>query len=119
LMVSRSFVGSELQCRCCGNLIYEQSTIDLIQELRDELNIRFRVNSFYRCKSHNQKVGGGTNSQHLYGRAMDISTEGWKWSQRAKLVKGALNKGLSVGIYRSFVHVDNRIGEQLLWYGSS
>ncbi|TRU89842.1 MAG: DUF882 domain-containing protein [Microcystis novacekii Mn_MB_F_20050700_S1] len=70
------------------------------------------VTSWYRPAAVNSAVGGASNSQHLYGRAVDISLV-----NRNSLVKfqswldqrwfGALGYGAG----RGFVHLDARNGK--------
>lgn len=65
------------------------------------------INSGYRSPAHNKRVGGATNSQHLYGRAADIVVRGVSpsrvYAEADKLFNG-------VGRYNTFTHVDTRAG---------
>jgi hypothetical protein len=45
---------------------------------------------------------------HLYGRAVDIECP--DGATRWKIVKAAMSLGLSVGVMRSALHLDNREG---------
>ena len=45
----------------------------MMQELRDWHGKPLSVNSWYRTESFNKKCGGASNSEHLDGRATDIS----------------------------------------------
>lgn len=47
---------------------------DILQPIRNKWNDSIIVNSGYRCRKLNNKVGGATNSQHLYGEATDIES---------------------------------------------
>jgi len=72
------------------------------------------VNSAYRTKTHNAKVGGEPNSQHRYelgpeSVAADVRfAQGSprEWAAEAERLLGT-NRG-GIGTYRTFVHVDNR-----------
>lgn len=63
----------------------------LYQPLRDSLKKAVIINSGYRCKELNVKVGGVINSQHLYGQAADITVPGmtpyqlWIYIQNSNL----------------------------------
>lgn len=46
---------------------------NVLQPLRDKMNIPIHVNSGYRCKELNDILNGADNSQHLYGLAADIT----------------------------------------------
>ena len=47
---------------------------NILQPIREEWNKPITVNSGYRCKALNDKVGGSKTSQHLRGDAADITT---------------------------------------------
>jgi hypothetical protein len=55
------------------NLI--ELTTHVLQPLRDIYGSPIHVNSGFRCKAVNQKVGGVTTSQHTTGEAADISCD--------------------------------------------
>ena len=84
-----------------------------LDELRHRCGFPLSLNSTYRTHSYNLSVGGSPNSQHLLGKAADVHCEDSR--KRAVLVREALNLGLTVGVYQTFVHVDNRDG-QLMFY---
>jgi uncharacterized protein YcbK (DUF882 family) len=77
-----------------------------LDELRGLCGFPFILNSTYRSPEYNASVGGAPNSKHMEGIAADIQCVGSV--ARARLVKHALNLGLTVGVYKNFVHVDNR-----------
>ena len=88
--------------------------LKLLDELRELVGEPLIVNSSYRSKFYNKAVGGSENSLHLKGKAVDLRcTNG---TLRAKIVKHALNLGLSCGVYNTWVHVDNR-EFQILYVG--
>ena len=63
-------------------------------------NHKFIITSGYRDHSHNQRVGGAKNSEHLTGNAIDISTSGLDVS---KLIELAIKEGFTgIGIYPRF-----------------
>lgn len=47
--------------------------VNVLQPLRDMCNLPIYINSGYRSKLVNDEVGGTPNSQHLRGKAADIS----------------------------------------------
>lgn len=72
---------------------------------RSLAGIPFVITSGYRTKSHNKKVGGVSNSSHLAGWAVDISSVGS--ATKYKIVEAALQAGFDrIGIGNSFVHLD-------------
>lgn len=88
--------------------------LKLLDELRELVGEPLIVNSSYRNKLYNKAVGGSENSLHLKGKAVDLRcTNG---TLRAKIVKHALNLGLSCGVYNTWVHLDSRC-YQILYVG--
>lgn len=71
-------------------------------------------NSGYRCKDYNEACGGADQSYHLLGRAADIPVRDAK--DRHLLVRAALELRLTVIVYPTFIHIDNR-AEPLLLLG--
>jgi len=83
-----------------------------LQVVRDYIKKSININSGYRSPAHNKKVGGATNSQHLLGKASDITIDGLT----PTMVKALLEKLISenkiknggVSLYPTFVHYDIR-----------
>ena len=48
--------------------------LNLLQVIRDSWNAPIIISSGYRCKELNKKVGGASNSDHVYGAAVDFHT---------------------------------------------
>ena len=86
----------------------------LLDELRDKVGEPLIINSSWRSKEYNASVDGVEDSQHLYGNAVDIHCT--DSVLRAKIVGYALDLGMSVGVYQTWIHVDNR-DNQLLYVG--
>ena len=53
-----------------------QLCVKVLQPLRDRFGEPIVIGSGYRCRRLNQRVGGVSNSDHLYGCAADIKTIG-------------------------------------------
>lgn len=62
-----------------------QKLAELLQVIRDEWDAPIKVNSGYRCKELNAKVGGSKTSDHLYAAAADITTKSDKPEDNKKL----------------------------------
>lgn len=119
IQVAKDFHSGELECPCCKGLVYDQRMIDLLQIMRDIMGIPFVIRSYYRCRIHNDKLlNSSNNSQHLMGKAVDISTAGWSGNQKWELVSCAVRYRLSIGLYKNHIHLDNRVGSPNIWYGS-
>ena len=83
-----------------------------LQFLRDYTGRAITVNSGYRSPEHNAKIGGVKNSQHLLGKAADITIEGLKPAEVYRLIDELIDMGLmlqgGLGSYDSFTHYDIR-----------
>lgn len=77
-----------------------------LDKLRELCNIPLKINSSYRSVNYNKSVGGASNSMHIYGKAVDIACN--SSVTRGVILKNALNLGMSCGVYRTWIHVDNR-----------
>lgn len=82
-----------------------------LQSLRDYIGEPIHVNSGYRTKSYNKKVGGAPASQHLTASAADITTKNRSPKQVKaiieKLIKEGKMKNGGIGLYMGWVHYDH------------
>lgn len=89
-----------------------------LQVLRDSIDKPISINSGYRSPSHNKRVGGSTNSQHLKGNAGDLRVPGMKPIQLYKHIEKLIDEGVmlqgGLGVYDTFVHYDTR-GVKARW----
>lgn len=66
------------------------------------------VTSAYRTQEHNKEVGGVPNSQHLFGKAVDIRMPN-SATQLNKLIWALSQAGFTgVGVYNNHLHADTR-----------
>tara|TARA_R100001198_G_scaffold14860_1_gene7097 strand:- start:9496 stop:9867 length:372 start_codon:yes stop_codon:yes gene_type:complete len=85
-----------------------------LQFLRDYTGRAITVNSGYRSPEHNasDKVKGSKTSQHLLGKAADITIEGLKPAEVYSLIEELIDMGLmlqgGLGNYDTFTHYDIR-----------
>lgn len=117
MQLTKNFNLSEFKCKD-GTAVpyYLQNTVkelaENLQVLRDHVGKPITINSAYRTASHNRKIGGAINSQHLIGKAADIVIPGMTSSQvyaaiTALIRAGKMKQG-GIGYYRNFVHYDIR-----------
>lgn len=87
----------------------ENMDIDFLAKLdkaREYANIPFIINSAYRTKEHNAKIGGVANSSHLKGLAVDISINSSR--ERFIVLKALILVGFNrIGVAKTFIHVDD------------
>lgn len=102
------FTPEEFVCHCgCGTGDPEESLVRKVDEIRRRLGVPVIVTSGVRCAAHNAKVGGASNSQHLYHRAADLhsSVSPAKMKEVAEAVFGDTG---GIGLYDWGIHVDTR-----------
>lgn len=107
-----------LICPCCKAVKLTDTFwyhLHLLENLRTRFDQPIVINSGYRCKKHNKKVGGSRNSWHMKF-ATDIRPA-WKkgdsWRVHLKEVERLRMIAIEVdftgiGTYKWFVHVDTR-----------
>lgn len=114
--LSDHFSRREFACKDgCGRDTIDTETLDVLEEVRGHFGKPVLVHSGYRCMKHNKAVGGAVNSQHLYGRAADISIRGVPPTEIAAYLKAMYPSQYGVGLYKTFVHVDTRSGKPARW----
>ena len=108
--LSAHFSKVELACHCCGELKIESALLEALEQLRKLADKEIIVHDGYRCVTHNQEVGGVTDSEHTRGMAADIAIAGFSLQQMYELalqVPTFRNGG--IGVYDScFLHLDTR-----------
>ena len=100
-----------------SEIVFDKMNKDFLlklDELRERCDIVFNINSSFRDPKYNSSVKGGTNSYHVLGRAVDIKC--LYSNDRAIILKNALNMGLSCGIYKTWIHIDDR-DDQIVYVG--
>tara|TARA_R100000951_G_scaffold66786_1_gene56415 strand:- start:593 stop:985 length:393 start_codon:yes stop_codon:yes gene_type:complete len=124
--MTKNFTKEEFDCNCdCGvcempiNVYHNVVKVaNQLQVLRDELKKPIHINSAYRSEEYNAKVGGVKTSQHLMGKAADISIKGLLPLEIYKTIERLIENGDmlqgGLGLYDTFVHYDIR-GERARW----
>jgi murein L,D-transpeptidase YcbB/YkuD len=79
----------------------------ILQKIREVAGKPITINSSYRTVSYNKKVGGASNSYHLYGRAADI--KGVELDEITAIANSLGVKGIIK--YPTFVHIDTRVSK--------
>jgi len=104
-------------CDCQMPLEVYENIIKLsnqLQFLRDYTGRPITVNSGYRCPDHNKKIGGSKRSQHMLGKAADITIQSLKPAEVFVIIEDLIDMGHmlqgGLGLYekRGFVHYDIR-----------
>ena len=109
IQISKNFKLSEFECKGGSHqVVVDSELIEKLQELRDELGYPLIINSAYRNKEYNQKVGGSPKSQHLKGTAVDISLNNIPYTADEVEMIAELIGFDGIGKYDTFVHLDVR-----------
>ena len=111
--ITKNFTEDELKCPCCGKVAMNSDFMANLQKVRELCAFGFKVNSGYRCESHNAKVSKNSKNDHTRGKAVDIHMP--DRYKRAKLLKYLLNSGYfnDVAIAKTFIHIGkgrNKLG---------
>ena len=115
--MTKNFKIQEFECKggCDMPLEVYENIIKLasqLQFLRDYTGRPITINSAYRCPDHNAKVGGSKTSQHLLGKAADITIQSLKPAEVFVLIEDLIDMGHllqgGLGLYDTFVHYDIR-----------
>ena len=96
----------------------DKKFLEKLDYARHNAGIPFKINSGYRTKAWNSKVGGRVGSSHTgdVGRAADIAYNGSR--DRYIIVKCLMEVGITrIGIGKSFIHcdVDKQKDQDVIW----
>lgn len=114
--LSKNFNSNEFDChgsRCCSETKVDAQLIEYLQQIRTFFGRSVTINSGYRCKTHNARVGGASKSNHMYGQAADIVVKGISPIEVARYAESI--GVLGIGVYSGFVHIDTRTSKYF-WY---
>lgn len=100
------FSPAEIACRGSGKLRINEDALDKLQALRTTLARPMIVNSGYRSKEHNKRVGGAAQSMHLEGKAFDISMANHEPVSFIAAARAAGFRGIGTYPRSNFIHID-------------
>lgn len=81
---------------------------EYLQKARDHFGKPLIITSGYRTTAHNIKVGGVSNSQHVFGNAADVCIPGVPVLDLYNYFCEIAGDSCGIGIYDTFVHFDVR-----------
>jgi len=115
-MTLKYFSHKELQCPETSIVHLADGFGEKLDELREAWGKAIIVNSCCRSASYNAKVGGAANSFHIWNReggkgvkgtcAVDVHVV--HAAERWQLAHLAMSLGWSVGVAKTFLHLDRR-----------
>ena len=107
--LSKNFQVSEFACNDGSDVVFvSPELVVILQAIRSHFNKPVTINSGYRTPEYNKKVGGATQSQHLYGTAADIAVSRVSPKDVAAFAETLLYNRGGIGIYAGFTHIDTR-----------
>ena len=107
--ISTNFHVREYACKDGAELVLIHPKLaEILQKIRTHFGAPVTITSAFRTETHNKKVGGCTDSQHLFGRAADIKVTGVTPKKVAEYAETLLPNTGGIGIYSNFTHIDCR-----------
>lgn len=90
-----------------------------LEMIRARAGRPLKITSGYRTVTYNKKVGGALFSQHTQGRAVDIACTPKEVTKLYLIITDLIHKKIipdgGIGVYRSWVHLDQ--GPRRRWNG--
>ena len=108
MKISQYFTRAEFACHCgCGFDTADHVLVRYLETIRAHFGSPIAINSAARCIKHNRSIGSKDTSQHVIGRAADITIKGISPEEVAAYADSIMPEG-GIGIYRTFTHIDSR-----------
>ncbi len=121
--LSRNFSRKEFACKgqgCCGHSApVSLVLVEGLQALRDLAGVTLVVSSGFRCRTHNERVGGAADSQHTLGLAADVPCPKELAMERFLAMAESIPcfaRG-GIGVYSGWLHLDVRNTGKARWRG--
>ena len=109
------FSKKEFRCQCNGRYCngypadIDMKMVKYADEIRRRIGKPLGVNSGLRCPTHNKNVGGVSNSQHVYGTAVDLGKpSGVTPAEMAAVAEKVMGNTGGIGVYSWGIHIDTR-----------
>lgn len=103
--------GTAVPEKYLSNVFKIAKQLEIIREYQGKPII---INSAYRTREYNTKVGGAFASQHLTASAVDIVIKGYSPQYVFTVIRSLMKSGVILGgcviLYKNFVHYDIRGG---------
>jgi uncharacterized protein YcbK (DUF882 family) len=104
---------TDFDCSETGENKMDTEFLEALDNLRDICGFPFTVTSGYRSPNHSIEKAKKIVGTHAQGIAADIKVSGG--AERLSIVKHASAMGMSVGVAKTFVHVDTRKTPAMCW----
>ena len=101
IKIAEYFSLYEFECPCCRRVMLFPDLLARLNHLRRVIDRPIYINSGYRCKEENHKVGGVPGSYHLRGMAADIHAGDFLLSDLLTIAQEIGFNGIGFNIYGS------------------
>ena len=120
MKLTNNFTKSEFDCKSGEEMPLEVlENVKLLaiqlQKIREYVGKPIRINSAYRSEAHNEAIGGVKTSQHILGKAADITIDTFTPDEVVSIIENMLTNEMlggfyigGLGSYNTFTHVDIR-----------
>ena len=120
MKLTNNFSKSEFECKSGQDMpldVLENVKLLAIQlqKIREYVGKPIRINSAYRSEAHNQAIGGVKTSQHILGKAADITIDTFTPDEVVSIIENMLTNEMlggfyigGLGSYNTFTHIDIR-----------
>ena len=120
MKLTKNFSKSEFDCKSGEDMPLEVlENVKLLaiqlQKIREYVGKPIRINSAYRSEAHNEAIGGVKTSQHILGKAADITIDTFTPDEVVSIIENMLTNEMlggfyigGLGSYNTFTHIDIR-----------
>ena len=109
IKLSENFTVSEFACEDGSRAVFiNPLLLGYLQKARNHFGKPMIITSGFRTSAHNAKVGGVSNSQHVFGNAADVYIPGVSVLDLYNYFCEIAGNSCGIGIYDTFVHFDVR-----------
>ena len=120
MKLTHNFSKSEFECKSGEDMpldVLENVKLLAIQlqKIREYVGKPIRINSAYRSEAHNEAIGGVKTSQHILGKAADITIDTFTPDEVVSIIENMLTNEMlggfyigGLGSYNTFTHIDIR-----------
>ena len=112
-MTYKFFRLEEFNCTQTNKNEMDHEFLVKLDELRERVGFPFVITSGYRDATHPAEARKETPGTHNQGIAADIKVS--NGFERMNIVHEAIKMGFSIGVARTFVHVDDRKTTPVMW----
>ena len=112
-MTYKFFRLEEFNCTHTNKNEMDHEFLVKLDELRERVGFPFIITSGYRDATHPAEARKSEPGTHNQGIAADIKVS--NGFERMNIVHEAIKMGFSIGVARTFVHVDDRKTTPVMW----